>query len=228
VCCVAGKKREHPCISRCIPDIPASLCSRLCAAVSFSRYKRPYLQLSDDGRHCIVTAKSRPLSQPQQAHPPHTSHHNRTKKSLGTRSFWLVLIRVWVTIHKTISDLWLCLSPTWPSDHATPSPCTPHTLSPHPWTNSPIKTQNFLSLCSRFFSRFVRAHLCLPGIPPPSTTPQTRYIPHPTTTSTPAPAMTRRLLFLPSPVPQRRASLLHSNRCVVHPSVRPGRILNRS
>lgn len=167
------------------------------------------------GSTLVITASST-LSYTHHITAPPPPPITTAPKNLGTRSFWLVLIRVWVTIHKTISDLWLCLSV---SDDTAIRPCnTPPTppvfhtthpvLSPNLWT-TPLHDS---SPCSRFFSRFCLHTTRLQ--PPP------RRVIYPSLRLQHPPAIPRHLVFPLQYPSQRRASLPHSNRRC-RPSVRP-------
>lgn len=106
----------------------------------------------------------------------YTSHHRppqpQAKRSRDQVLLELVLIRVWVTIHKTISDLWLLSVCLRQHGHLTmqhPPSSTPHRPSPQAWTT--LQSPKASSPCSRFFSRFLRrAYLRLPGFSLPATT----------------------------------------------------------
>lgn len=151
-------------------------------------------------------------------HGPTTHRHQNYRDQV-----LLVLIRVWVTIHKTISDLWLCLSVSYdtairPCNTPHPPSSTPHTPSPRrrgPPNRSPKLPRPVVGSpqdsCAHLSSRpLVFSH------------PQTRYIPiHPFNSSTRPPYPD---ISSPSAVHLLPIRIV----VVVHPSVRPGRILNRS
>lgn len=156
----------------------------------------------------------------------YTSHHRppqpQAKRSRDQVLLELVLIRVWVTIHKTISDLWLLSVCLRLHGHLTmqhPPSSTPHRPSPQAWTTlqSPKLPRPVVGSSQDSCAARTSVFQASPSPRPPGPS-DAQYIPIP---STPAPARHTQTSPLPAP-------------CISSPfesslsSIRPGRILNRS